>query len=157
VPSGEHPRAAIYFATREHPNCQTNKRNAMTISTQSSTPPPPNLATNALRALLGNRRGLLVIGAVVLGLGLVFKWNWVVAAGIAPFVLAVLPCAAMCALGLCMSRMTNGSSAAQPPASNAASPTSFPLVPATGDQSETQPASGASVVHSRASGKSCCL
>jgi len=128
----------------------------MTISTQSSTPSPPNLATNALRALLGSRRGLLVLGAVVIGLGLVLKWNWVVAAGIAPFLLAVLPCAAMCALGLCMSKMTKGSSTAQPPASNAASPTSLPLIADTSDQSGTLPASGAPVGSGRAAGKSCC-
>jgi hypothetical protein len=33
-----------------------------------------------------------------------FNWGWLVAAGVAPILLAVLPCLAMCALGLCMGR-----------------------------------------------------
>ncbi|RVH28084.1 hypothetical protein CN211_25985 [Sinorhizobium meliloti] len=39
-------------------------------------------------------------------LGLAFNWNWLVAAGVAPPLLSVLPCLAMCALGLCMNRMS---------------------------------------------------
>jgi hypothetical protein len=30
------------------------------------------------------------------------NWGWLTAVGAAPILLAVLPCAAMCALGLCM-------------------------------------------------------
>jgi len=41
------------------------------------------------------------------GAGLFFGWGWLVAAGLAPLLVAVLPCAAMCALGLCASRMGN--------------------------------------------------
>lgn len=86
----------------------------MTIVTGSS----PNSATRAagdlMRSMVGSRRRLLVLGAIVLGLGAIFKWNWLVAVGIAPPLLAALPCLAMCALGLCMSRMTGGSSGAQP-------------------------------------------
>lgn len=54
-----------------------------------------------------NSRNLL-IGAAVLGGGgaLYFGgWGWLVAAGLAPIILGVLPCLAMCALGLCASRM----------------------------------------------------
>jgi len=36
---------------------------------------------------------------------MVLKWDLLVAAGIAPLILGLLPCAAMCALGICMSRM----------------------------------------------------
>ncbi|KUM27840.1 hypothetical protein AU467_35245 [Mesorhizobium loti] len=130
----------------------------MTISTQSSAEPAANPAANAVRAFLGNRRALLILGAVVLGLGLVFKWNWVVAAGIAPFLLAVLPCVAMCALGLCMSRMVGGSGNVQPPSSDSGSmpPESLPLIASSGDPSETQAASGASAEPVRAADKSCC-
>jgi hypothetical protein len=28
-------------------------------------------------------------------------WGWLVAAGLAPFVISVLPCLAMCAVGVC--------------------------------------------------------
>ena len=44
----------------------------------------------------------LGIGGVVAGLAL--GWDWVVAAGLAPLVISVLPCAAMCALGMCAMR-----------------------------------------------------
>jgi hypothetical protein len=40
----------------------------------------------------------------VIAAGLALNWSWLVAVGIAPILIAVLPCLAMCALGLCMSR-----------------------------------------------------
>jgi hypothetical protein len=40
--------------------------------------------------------------------GIAFNWSWLVAAGIAPILLAVLPCAVMCGLGLCMNRLFSG-------------------------------------------------
>jgi hypothetical protein len=43
------------------------------------------------------------------GAGLALNWGWLTAAGIAPVLLSLLPCAAMCALGLCMRRGANGS------------------------------------------------
>ncbi len=54
---------------------------------------------------LGNRKLLLVLAIVIVGAGVALNWSWLVAAGIAPILLALAPCAAMCALGLCMSRM----------------------------------------------------
>lgn len=48
------------------------------------------------------RRGWLIGGAVVIALGLWLGWEWLAAAGALPLILALLPCAAMCALGLCM-------------------------------------------------------
>ena len=45
--------------------------------------------------------------------GIAFNWGWLVAAGVAPLLLSVLPCVAMCALGICMHRMTGGSSGSQ--------------------------------------------
>ncbi len=53
---------------------------------------------------LGGRRGLIVLAALVLVAGLALNWDWLVAAGIAPLLVAVLLCAAMCALGLCMNK-----------------------------------------------------
>mgnify|MGYP003635952921 CR=1 FL=1 len=49
----------------------------------------------ALRYYLGSRRGLLAL------------------AGIAPILISVLPCLAMCALGLCMNKVIGGSCAAK--------------------------------------------
>lgn len=51
---------------------------------------------------LRSRSGKLVLGAGVVAGGLFLGWDWLVAAGFAPIVLALLPCAAMCAFGLCM-------------------------------------------------------
>jgi hypothetical protein len=63
----------------------------------------------ALRYYLGGRRAWLAIAALAGLGGLVLNWSWLVAVGVAPLLLAILPCAAMCALGLCMNRMTGGS------------------------------------------------
>ena len=53
----------------------------------------------------------MILGAVALaGGGAALGWPWLVALGVAPILLSLLPCAAMCALGLCMQR--HGSSAA---------------------------------------------
>lgn len=66
-----------------------------------------------LRYYLGGRRGLILLTVVALGAGLVLNWSWLVAAGIAPLLLALAPCAAMCALGLCMNKMGNKSGSVQ--------------------------------------------
>ncbi|MDZ3836178.1 MAG: hypothetical protein U0S49_02255 [Rhodospirillales bacterium] len=49
-----------------------------------------------------NRRIVLLAGVAALGAGLALNWDWLTAAGIAPILLSLAPCAAMCALGLCM-------------------------------------------------------
>lgn len=56
----------------------------------------------AARYYLGGRTGLIAVAAVAIGLGAYSNWGWLVAAGLAPLLLTVLPCAAMCALGMCM-------------------------------------------------------
>lgn len=56
----------------------------------------------AARYYLGGRRTLLVGAVFVVAAGIAFNWNWLVAAGLAPLITGFLPCAAMCALGLCM-------------------------------------------------------
>ena len=80
-----------------------------------------------------NSRNLL-IGVVVAGgaAALFFGWDWLVAAGVATFIVALAPCAVMCALGLCGSRMGRKDASAgtatqavppkeaQPPAAEAA-------------------------------------
>jgi len=55
-----------------------------------------------LRHYLGGRRGLVLLAAAGVGTGLYLSWGWLAALGIAPLLLALAPCAAMCALGLCM-------------------------------------------------------
>jgi hypothetical protein len=64
---------------------------------------------DALRYWLRGARGLaaLVLSALVIGAAL--NWSWLVAVGVVPFLLTVLPCALMCALGLCVNKMTGSS------------------------------------------------
>ncbi len=59
----------------------------------------------ALRYWLGGRTGVIVSLGLLAAVGLVLGWSWLVAVGIAPLLVAVLPCAAMCALGVCASRL----------------------------------------------------
>ena len=66
-----------------------------------------------LRHYLGGRRGLIVLTVIALGAGLILNWSWLVAAGVAPLLLALAPCAAMCALGICMNNMGGKSCASQ--------------------------------------------
>lgn len=75
---------------------------------ESAKAPEPSLASTALalaRHYLVGRRGLIVLSVAVLGAAAFFNWSWLVALGIAPLLLALAPCAAMCALGLCMKGM----------------------------------------------------
>ena len=48
------------------------------------------------------RRGLWILGGVVVAAGLATNWSWLTAIGIAPLLVAAAPCLVMCALGLCM-------------------------------------------------------
>lgn len=64
-----------------------------------------------VRSWLRSPRGLLLVGIAVIAAGLALGWNWVVAIGLAPIILAVAPCALMCALGLCMMGMRHGKTA----------------------------------------------
>ena len=69
-------------------------------------------------------RNVLIAGIVLaVAAGLFFGWNWIAAAGVASLILGILPCLAMCALGLCMNRMGKKDA-----------PTSEATVPATGTQ-----------------------
>jgi hypothetical protein len=72
----------------------------------------PSLAQDWLRALrywLRGRNGVIALIGLALVVGAAFNWSWLVAVGVLPLLITVLPCAAMCALGLCMNRMMGGS------------------------------------------------
>ena len=77
----------------------------------------------AARYYLGGRRGLLILAGVALVGGAAFNWSWLVAVGIGPLLIAALPCVAMCALGLCMSRMSGQSCSTEAKSEKAAEPT----------------------------------
>src|SRR4051812_13585909 len=75
-------------------------------------PSEPSLArglSHAGRYYLSSPRGLLVLGGTVVAAGPALSWSWLVSAGVAPVLLSVLPCAVMCALGLCMNRFVGSS------------------------------------------------
>jgi hypothetical protein len=76
-------------------------------------PVPVPVSIRPLRQQLSVRRGLLIAAGALAVPGLWLGWPWLVAIGAAPVILAVAPCAVMCALGLCMRRMVNPSAADQ--------------------------------------------
>jgi len=59
---------------------------------------------NLARYYLSNRWVLLALGSAVLTGGAALNWGWLVAVGLAPILLALAPCAIMCAVGLCAVR-----------------------------------------------------
>lgn len=71
-------------------------------------------------SMAGLGRNRLVLGATTLAAVTIvaaWQWSWLIAIGVAPLLLSVAPCAAMCALGLCMHRMGSnscGSASAEP-------------------------------------------
>ena len=74
----------------------------MTVLTRSGTP-------NPFRSLwLGRSSTWLAVAAVLLAGGAALNWNWLAAVGLAPLLLALAPCAAMCALGLCLKPGADG-------------------------------------------------
>jgi hypothetical protein len=64
---------------------------------------------NALRYWLRGRNGVIALILLAVVIGAALSWSWLVAVGIAPLLITILPCAAMCALGLCMNKMAGGS------------------------------------------------
>jgi hypothetical protein len=44
----------------------------------------------------------MLTGVLAISAGTALGWDWLAAAGLAPFLLGALPCAAACALGLCI-------------------------------------------------------
>ena len=76
--------------------------------------------------LVRSRLGLVALGAAIVVIGGALNWHWLVAAGVAPLVLSVLPCVVMCSLGLCMVAMTNRSANSGRPANSKAAALSGP-------------------------------
>jgi hypothetical protein len=56
---------------------------------------------DGVRRRVGGRRSLWLVAGLALAAGLALKWDWLVAAGVAPVIVSLLPCVAMCALGFC--------------------------------------------------------
>jgi len=71
------------------------------IAKSGSRESSPDACASGSRSMLGNWKLWLVLAAVALVAGAAFNWSLLVAVGAAPLLIAVLPCVAMCALGLC--------------------------------------------------------
>ncbi|MGH1484155.1 MAG: hypothetical protein ACRBM6_36705 [Geminicoccales bacterium] len=87
----------------------------------TSLPSEPSLLQDwiqALRYWLSGRVGVILLASGVVGAGLWLNWGWLVSVGLAPLILSFLPCAAMCALGLCM----HGHGGARPSENSSARP-----------------------------------
>lgn len=80
---------------------------------------------------LCGRRGLILGVVVLIGGGTALGWPWLLALGVAPILLSLLPCAAMCALGLCMG--LRGSSPASDAAAGKRAPAAHELLDRTRD------------------------
>lgn len=82
---------------------------------------PMQTMQDAIRPWLSGRRGLVVAGIAIVAAGLALGWNWLSAIGVAPIILSLAPCAAMCALGAC-AMMRGNSSCAKPGSVEPSSP-----------------------------------
>src|SRR5712691_3280995 len=74
----------------------------------------PSLARDwiqVVRYYASGRRGILILATAAIVGGLALNWNWLAATGIAPILIAMLPCAVMCGLGLCMNKFVGKSCA----------------------------------------------
>ena len=93
------------------------------VQTANSTTPAAPRAEGVggfLRHWLTGRRGLIVAGIAVVLVGLALGWNWLTAIGVAPIILSLAPCAAMCAVGACaMMKGKSSATTADPKSTNA--------------------------------------
>ena len=99
-----------------------------------------NLVRYYLGPYLGGRRGLIILTVAVLVMGLALNWNWLVAIGVAPLLISLAPCAVMCALGLCMSRMGGKSCSSEAP--SAREDADVPSSPAFNPEARNAPIAG---------------
>jgi len=83
-------------------------------NTQVNTASAQSCCAPAAKSGWLNSRNLL-IGAAVAGGGgaLVWGWDWLVAAGLATFVVMMVPCAVMCYFGMCANRKQDAGTGAQ--------------------------------------------
>jgi len=82
-------------------------------TSEATTMRETNLPQNffpTLREKLAGRNGLIAAAVLIIGDGMILNWDWLTVAGLAPLILGILPCAAMCALGLCANKMMGGKS-----------------------------------------------
>jgi YHS domain-containing protein len=92
---------------------------------QSTGTPDQSLTRDILyaaRYYLGGPRRLIILAVILIIGGVVLNWGWLVAAGLAPFLIAFLPCAVVCALGMCMHNAAGGNDRSRSGIANGAQP-----------------------------------
>jgi hypothetical protein len=72
---------------------------------------PMQTIRGLIRSWFSGRRGLIIGGIAVVVAGLALGWSWLSAIGVAPIILSLAPCAAMCAVGACAMMRGNASCA----------------------------------------------
>jgi len=72
------------------------------ITDRNAAEPAPRLPLSLWLPWLSRWRIVLFLALGTVGAGLALNWDWLTAVGAAPILLSLAPCAAMCALGLCM-------------------------------------------------------
>ena len=92
--------------------------------TEMTATPPVKTGLSLPQWFPRGRPALLWMAIFAIGAGLVFGWDWLVAAGVAPLIVSVLPCLAMCAIGLCAMGGSAKSCHGEKAAPKAADPTS---------------------------------
>lgn len=95
---------------------------------------PPWDIPGLLRTWIRSPRGFVILAIALVSAGLALGWNWLVAVGAAPLILSLAPCAAMCALGMCMMGRGNSSCAKQAPPEQAEPSGSTSTTGTSGDQ-----------------------
>src|SRR3546814_20874596 len=116
------PQAALAGGRRHANHGQQARIIIMTVSTGPTEAPPPSLAHDLLglaRHYLGRRRVLLRLAGLALAARLTLNWGWLTASGIAPILVSLLPCAAICGLGLSIHNRGDKSSSVGTPARDA--------------------------------------
>lgn len=112
---------------------------------------------SAARYYLGTRFGLLAIATLALGFGAYSNWGWLVAAGIAPILLALAPCAVMCAMGMCMGGKSKNPTEVESPGSIEGTDAKLPLnLAAPGTDQDEASASSQAARAKPGSRKDCC-
>ena len=101
-----------------HTRSSSNSARAIAVArdaSEVSDPAPWDAILNVARPWLRGRRLYWVVAAVLVIAGMALGWNWLVAAGVLPILLSVLPCVVMCAIGACAMNQGSKSCGEQTP------------------------------------------
>jgi hypothetical protein len=125
-------------------------------SPEATSPSKPSLLRDwldALRYWLRGRNGVIALVVLAAVIGGALNWSWLVAVGIAPLLITVLPCAAMCALGLCMHKMSGRSCSTDAPSVETPRPDARTVASLDADEPEPAASPASSVGEPQSEGR----